>query len=95
MYSLLYIEKRGGEKCHELLEQLISVITFKICAMKKTSLDSKITTSQKQIEKLETQVAKKEQELKTKYGSMESTLNSLQSQSDTITNFNNSSNSKN
>ena len=80
-----------------LLDQHLQayVQTGGILAMKKTSLDTKITTSQKQIEKLETQVAKKEQELKTKYGSMESTLNSLQSQSDTITNFNNSSNSKN
>jgi flagellar hook-associated protein 2 len=71
------------------------VQTGGILALKRSTLDSKITTSQKQIERLETQVAKKEQELKTKYGSMESTLNSLQSQSDTITNFNNSNNSKN
>ncbi len=78
-----------------LLEQHLQayVQTGGILAMKNTSLDSKISTSQKQIEKLETQVAKKEQELKTKYGTMESTLNSLQSQSDTITNFSNQNNS--
>ncbi len=71
------------------------VQTGGILAMKRSSLDSKIVTSQKQIDRLETQVAKKEQELKSKYGTMESTLNSLQSQSDTITNFSNSNNSKN
>ncbi len=73
-----------------LLDQHLQayVQTGGILALKRTSLDSKISVAQKQIEKLETQVAKKEQELKIKYGNMESSLNSLQSQSDTITNFN-------
>ncbi len=74
-----------------LLDQHLQayVQTGGILALKNSSLDTKITTSQKQVERLETQVAKKEQELKNKYGTMESTLNSLQSQSDTITNFSN------
>lgn len=63
-----------------------------ILSMKNASLDTKITSSQKQIDRLEVQIAKKEQELKIKYGNMESALNSLQSQSDSLTNFTNSYN---
>ena len=47
------------------------------------------SNSEKTIDRLETQLATKEQEYKTKFGNMESTLSNLESQSDSITNFNN------
>ena len=65
------------------------VQTGGILASKTRSLDTKISTSEKTIQRLETQLATKEQEYKTKFGSMESTLSNLESQSDAITNFNN------
>lgn len=63
-----------------------------ILSMKNASLDTKISSSQKSIDRLEVQIAKTEQDLKRKYGNMESALNSLQSQSDSLTNFTNSYN---
>ena len=65
------------------------VQTGGILASKTRSLDTKISTSEKTIQRLETQLATKEQEYRTKFGSMESTLSNLESQSDAITNFNN------
>ncbi|MCM1321986.1 MAG: flagellar filament capping protein FliD [Bacteroides sp.] len=64
------------------------VQTGGILSTKTNGLNSKIQTSEKQIQKLETQVAAKEQELKRKYGQMQGTLNSLESQSNSISNFN-------
>ena len=59
-----------------------------ILSTKTASLDRKIETSKNTIKKLETQLADKEAQLKQKYGQMEATLNSLESQQDSITNFN-------
>lgn len=58
-----------------------------IIATKNSSLDTKITNSEKRIQTLESKLADTESELKRKYGNMESTLNSLESQSTTISNF--------
>jgi len=68
------------------------VQTGGILASKTRTLDTKISNSEKTIDKLELQLETKEQEYKTKFGSMESTLSNLESQSDSITNFNNSQN---
>ena len=65
------------------------VQTGGILATKTRTLDTKISNSEKTIDRLETQLATKEQEYKTKFGNMESTLSNLESQSDSITNFNN------
>ncbi|OJF77576.1 MAG: flagellar hook protein [Treponema sp. CETP13] len=69
-------------------------MTGGVIAMKTTSLDSKIETSNTKIASLEEEVDEKEASLKEKYGTMESTLNSLESQSSTIENFTNQNNSK-
>lgn len=68
------------------------VQTGGILASKTRTLDTKISNSEKTIDKLELQLETKEQEYRTKFGSMESTLSNLESQSDSITNFNNSQN---
>lgn len=65
------------------------VQTGGILANKTRTLDTKISNSEKTIDRLETQLATKEQEYKIKFGNMESTLSNLESQSDSITNFNN------
>ena len=61
-----------------------------IFAMKTTSLDGKIKSSEQKISKLEDQMQSKEAELRNKYGQMEGTLNSLESQQNSIQNFSNS-----
>ena len=68
------------------------VQTGGVLALKTSTLDTRIKNTQNQVEKLETQLAEKENEYKRKYGMMEATLNSLNSQSDSITNFNNQNN---
>lgn len=65
------------------------VQTGGILANKTRSLDTKISSSEQTISRLELQLEQKEQEYRTKFGSMESTLSNLESQSDAITNFNN------
>lgn len=63
-----------------------------VFAMKTSSLDSRIKSSEQKIARLETQMDDKEAELRTKYGQMEGALNSLESQQNTIKNFSNSGN---
>lgn len=63
-----------------------------VFAMKTSSLDARIKSSEKKIARLETQMDDKEAELRTKYGQMEGALNSLESQQNTIKNFSNSGN---
>lgn len=63
-----------------------------VFAMKTSSLDARIKSSEQKIARLETQMDDKEAELRTKYGQMEGTLNSLESQQNTIKNFSNSGN---
>ncbi|MCR5188984.1 MAG: flagellar filament capping protein FliD [Treponema sp.] len=58
-----------------------------IFAMKTSTLDNKIKSSEKKISKLEDQMDEKEASLKSKYSQMESSLNSLESQQNSITNF--------
>ena len=58
-----------------------------IIASKTSTLNTRISSSQKNIETLESKLKRKEQDLKTKYGQMEASLNSLEKQSDSITNF--------
>ena len=58
-----------------------------ILALKTSTLDSKIKSSQSRITKLEDQMDKKEAELKQKYSTMEGTLSSLENQQTTISNF--------
>ncbi len=58
-----------------------------ILAMKTSSLDSKIKSSEQKITKLEGQLAIKEAELINKYSQMEGSLNSLEAQQNTISNF--------
>lgn len=58
-----------------------------ILALKTSTLDSKIKSSQTKITKLEDQMAKKEADLRAKYSSMESSLNSLENQQNSINNF--------
>ena len=60
-----------------------------IIASKTSLLNTRIGSSEKNIESLEKKLTQKEQDLKRKYGQMESVLNSLEKQSDSITNFNN------
>jgi len=61
-----------------------------IFAMKTSSLDGKIKSSEQKISKLEDQMQSKEAELRNKYGQMEGTLNNLESQQNSIQNFSNS-----
>lgn len=63
-----------------------------VFAMKTSSLDARIKSSEQKIARLETQMDDKEAELRTKYGQMEGALNSLKSQQNTIKNFSNSGN---
>lgn len=63
-----------------------------VFAMKTSSLDARIKSSEQKIARLETQMNDKEAELRTKYGQMEGALNSLESQQNTIKNFSNSGN---
>ena len=65
------------------------VQTGGILSSKTRNLDTKISNTEKAIDRLEVQIAAKEQEYKTKFGNMESSLSNLESQSDAITNFNN------
>ena len=58
-----------------------------IFAMKTSSLNNKIKSSEKKISKLEEQMDEKEASLKNKYSQMESSLNSLESQQNSISNF--------
>ncbi len=58
-----------------------------ILALKTSTLDSKIKSSESRIAKLEDQMEDKEAELRNKYGSMQGTLSSLENQQNSITNF--------
>ena len=58
-----------------------------IFALKTSSLDSKIKSSEQKVTKLESQMATKEAELRNKYSQMEGSLNSLEAQQNTISNF--------
>jgi flagellar hook-associated protein 2 len=58
-----------------------------IFALKTSSLDSKIKSSEQKISRLESQLDDKEADLRNKYGRMEGTLNSLEGQQSTISNF--------
>jgi flagellar hook-associated protein 2 len=63
-----------------------------VIATKTSGIDSKIKSTQDQINRLDVQLARKEQELRQRYGSMEGTLKNLESQSSAISNFSNSQN---
>ena len=65
-----------------------------IFALKTSSLDSRIKSSEQKISKLESQMDRKEAELRNKYGQMEGTLNSLENQSNSISNFTNRNNNR-
>ncbi len=69
------------------------VQTGGIFSTRTQGLASRITTSEKNIARMDDQLKKKESELKAKYGQMEGTLNSLQQQSNSISNFNRQNNS--
>ncbi len=58
-----------------------------ILALKTSTLDSKIKSSQTRITKLEEQMDKKEAELKQKYSTMQGSLSNLENQQNTISNF--------
>ncbi len=64
-----------------------------IIASKTSTLNGKMTASQKNIDSLEKKLKQKENDLKVKYGQMESALNSLEKQSDSIKNFADNQNS--
>ncbi|MGI5174158.1 flagellar filament capping protein FliD [Treponema sp. OMZ 840] len=64
-----------------------------IIASKTSLLNTRIGSSERNIESLEKKLKQKEQDLKRKYGQMEAVLNSLEKQSDSITNFTDSQNS--
>ncbi len=66
-----------------------------VIAAKTSGIDTKIKSTQEQINRLDVQLARKEQELRKKYGSMEGSLKNLESQSSAISNFNNSQNNRN
>lgn len=66
-----------------------------VFAMKTSSLDSKIKSSEQKISRLETQMDDKEADLKYKYGQMEGALNGLESQQNAIKNFSNRGNNNN
>ena len=66
-----------------------------ILALKTSTLDSKIKSSETRISKLEDQMEKKEAELKQKYSSMQGTLSSLENQQTTISNFTKQQNKQN
>ncbi len=78
---------------YRLDRQLTAYVqTGGIFAMKTSSIDGKIKSSQQKITRLEAQMEAKEAELRTKYGQMEGALNSLENQQTTITNFTNRNN---
>ena len=58
-----------------------------ILALKTSSLDTKIKSSEKRITTLENQLAETEANLRIKYGQMEGSLNSLEGQQNAISNF--------
>ncbi|MCR4734274.1 MAG: flagellar filament capping protein FliD [Treponema sp.] len=58
-----------------------------ILALKTSTLDTKIKSSESRISKLEEQMDDKEAELRAKYSTMEGSLNSLESQQSAISNF--------
>lgn len=58
-----------------------------ILALKTSSLDTKIKSSEKRITTLENQLAETEANLRIKYGQMEGALNSLEGQQNAISNF--------
>lgn len=58
-----------------------------ILALKTSTLDSKIKSSEAKISKLESQMDDKEADLRNKYSQMEGSLNSLESQQNAISNF--------
>lgn len=58
-----------------------------ILALKTSTLDSKIKSSQTRITKLEDQMEKKEAELRQKYSTMQGSLSNLENQQNTISNF--------
>lgn len=60
-----------------------------IIASKTSLLNTRIASSERNIESLEKKLKQKEQELKAKYGQMEAVLNNLEKQADSITNFSN------
>ena len=66
-----------------------------IIALKTSTLDSKIKSSQTRITKLEDQMEKKEAELRQKYSSMQGSLSSLENQQTTISNFTKQQNRQN
>ncbi len=66
-----------------------------IIALKTSTLDSKIKSSQTRITKLEDQMNKKEAELKQKYSSMQGSLSNLENQQTTISNFTKQQNNQN
>lgn len=66
-----------------------------IIALKTSTLDSKIKSSQTRITKLEDQMEKKEAELRQKYSSMQGSLSSLENQQTTINNFTRQQNKQN
>ncbi|MCR5436472.1 MAG: flagellar filament capping protein FliD [Treponema sp.] len=66
-----------------------------IIALKVSTLDTKIKSSEKNISKLEDQLNAKEAELRRKYSQMEGSLNSLEGQQTTINNFNRRNNNNN
>ena len=66
-----------------------------IIALKTSTLDSKIKSSQSRITKLEDQMDKKEAELKQKYSTMQGSLSNLENQQTTISNFTQQQNKQN
>ena len=66
-----------------------------IIALKTSTLDSKIKSSQTRITKLEDQMDKKEAELKQKYSTMQGSLSNLENQQTTINNFTQQQNKQN
>ena len=66
-----------------------------ILALKTSTLDSKIKSSQTRITKLEDQMDKKEAELRQKYSTMQGTLSSLENQQTSIDNFTKQQNRQN
>lgn len=66
-----------------------------ILALKTSTLDSKIKSSETRISRLEDQMNKKEADLKQKYSQMQGSLSSLEAQQNTISNFTRQQNNQN
>ena len=66
-----------------------------ILALKTSTLDSKIKSSEQKISRLEDQMQDKEADLRRKYSSMEGSLGSLEAQQNTISNFTKQQNRQN